>query len=231
MQKIVSQASPFMNELDFRLLTEHASDMICLVDGGMKMTYASPACERLLGWKPDEMIEKGPDVFVHPDDLPSICKAHEELLRHGVDPAPTVVRMRRKAGGYAWMEISAQLIPAAAGQSGHRVVLVMRDVSTCNRSHAASFAQATGNALASGSHRQYSEKMASHIITDVGMYLTDPGRIAFVESISRNADEVVCSGYVLGHGRRKSPVQLLEWLPDGECVTEGEKHHRITQRI
>ncbi|MDX3893938.1 PAS domain-containing protein [Pusillimonas sp.] len=220
-----------MNELDFRLLAEHASDMICLVDGAMKMTYASPACERLLGWKPDEMIEKGPEGFVHPNDLPIICTAHRGLLKHGIDCVPIVVRMRKKTGDYAWMEVSAQLVPAAAAQDGHQIVLVMRDVSACIRPKAASAAQAEGNAVAAGAHRQYSEKIASHIITGVGMYLTDQGRIAFVESISRNANEVVCCGYVLGHKRRNSPVQLLEWLPDGECVTAGEMRHRITQRI
>jgi len=117
-----------MDEPDFRFLAEHALDMICEVDSSLIMSYTSPSCEQLLGWRPEEMVGKGPDVFVHPEDLPAVAMAHKALMRDGYDRSPTVVRMRAKSGGYTWMEVNARVVPKAADKLGYHVVLVMRDV-------------------------------------------------------------------------------------------------------
>jgi len=117
-----------MDEPDFRFLAEHAFDMICEVDSSLVMSYTSPSCEQLLGWRLEEMVGKGPDVFVHPEDLPAVAMAHEALMRDGYDRSPTVVRMRTKPGGYKWMEINARVVSKPADKQGYHVVLVMRDV-------------------------------------------------------------------------------------------------------
>lgn len=113
----------------FRLLAEHALDMICLVDASLKMIYASPSCERLLGWRPDEMVGKGPDAFVHCADLPIVAAAHAALVDSGVDQSPTLVRMRMKRGGYAWMEVNARMIRDSSDNAVRGIVLVMRNIS------------------------------------------------------------------------------------------------------
>ncbi|MFP6562162.1 PAS domain S-box protein [Paraburkholderia sp. B3] len=112
---------------DFRFLAENSADMVCRVGFDLVMHYASPSCERILGWKPEEMVGKGPDAFVFPEDLPTVAAAHERLMRDGVDPVPTEVRMQRKDGSYAWMEVNARRVQGDGGASG--IVLVMRDIS------------------------------------------------------------------------------------------------------
>lgn len=96
--------------------------MICLVRSDLVMTYASPSCTRLLGWEPAEMEGNGPDMLVHPEDLPIVGAARKELAKHGEDKTPTVVRIKRKSGGYAWMEINARVVPESVG-ADYRIVL------------------------------------------------------------------------------------------------------------
>lgn len=116
-------------EEDFRFLAENSADMVCRVGFDLVMHYASPSCERILGWKPEEMVGKGPDAFVFPEDLPTVAAAHERLVRDGIDPVPTQIRMRKKDGSYAWMEVNARLVQGGTARDMSGIVLVMRDVS------------------------------------------------------------------------------------------------------
>lgn len=117
------------DEENCRFLAENSADMVCRVGFDLVMRYAPPSCERLLGWKPEEMVGKGPDAFVLPADLPTVFAAHERLVRNGVDPMPTEVRMKRKDGGYAWMEVNARLVRRGGADDASGIVLVMRDIS------------------------------------------------------------------------------------------------------
>jgi diguanylate cyclase (GGDEF)-like protein/PAS domain S-box-containing protein len=125
--------------IDYRLLAQNSVDMICFVGSDLRMSYASPSCEQILGWLPEEMCGKGPEVFVFEEDLPIVFAAQQRLMIHGVDDAPTTVRMRKKDGGFAWMEIYARLVRGEASGGieaegeGERseikgIVLTMRDI-------------------------------------------------------------------------------------------------------
>lgn len=116
------------NEIDFQFLAEYNVDMICMVGLDLIMYYASPSCQHILGWTPEEMCGKGPDAFVLPEDLPLVAAAQELLMRRGVDEKPTVVRMRKKDGFYAWMEINARIMKDKMGGEPGGVVLTMRDI-------------------------------------------------------------------------------------------------------
>ncbi|HXS03034.1 MAG TPA: PAS domain S-box protein [Rhodanobacter sp.] len=115
-------------EATFRLLAENNVDLVCWIDLDLVMRYASPSCEQLLGWKPEEMVGRGPDAFVLPDDLPIVAAAHERLVREGMDPFPTVVRMRKKDGTLASMEINARMAKDRASGDPIGIVLTMRDI-------------------------------------------------------------------------------------------------------
>lgn len=117
------------DEEDFRFLAENSADMVCRVGLDLVMHYASPSCERLLGWKPEDMVGKGPAAFVLAEDLPVVAAAHERLSRDGADPMPTEVRMRRKDGTYAWMEVNARMVRREGPAEPSGIVLVMRDIS------------------------------------------------------------------------------------------------------
>ena len=115
-------------EESFRRLAENNVDMICRVGADLVMRYASPACQRILGWSPEEMCGVGPDAFVLPDDLPIVGEAHDRLFIDGFDRTPTIIRMRKKDGGFAWMEVNARLVRDDKTGKPADIVLTMRDV-------------------------------------------------------------------------------------------------------
>ncbi|MBX3217415.1 MAG: response regulator [Labilithrix sp.] len=51
-----------------RLLVEHSSDVVTIVDKDGRAHYISPAIERLLGYRPEELLGKDLRSLVHPDD-------------------------------------------------------------------------------------------------------------------------------------------------------------------
>lgn len=110
-------------------LAENAPDMVCLVGLDLVKYYVSPACERLLGWKPEEMVGRGAHDFVHPDDLPATRAVHEALIRASIDLAPHEVRMLCKDGSYARMEMSGRLVFPPGATAPSALVLVLRDIS------------------------------------------------------------------------------------------------------
>jgi len=115
------------NEINFQFLAEQNVDMICMVGLDLVMNYVSPSCHRILGWTPEEMCGKGPDAFVLPEDLPVVAAAHERLLVHGVDESPTTIRMRRKDGTFAWMDINARIAKDRESDEVNGIVITMRD--------------------------------------------------------------------------------------------------------
>ncbi len=115
------------NETNFRSLAEHSADIICRVVGpDLLLGYVSPSSERILGWKPEEMIGKGPAAFVHPDDLPIIAAASIQLRSVGPGYDPVRYRMLKKDGQTVWVEVSARL---ASSEDPFETVLVIRDIS------------------------------------------------------------------------------------------------------
>ena len=64
------------SEEHFRMLIENASDIITILDAKGTITYNSPSVERVLGFRPEEMVGRSSLEFVHPDDHQII---HENL--------------------------------------------------------------------------------------------------------------------------------------------------------
>lgn len=212
-----------MDDWEFRVLAEHSVDMICLVCSDLIMRYASPACTDLLGWHPAEMIGKGPDEFVHPDDLQIVIDAHRELRERGERRFPTVVRMRCKEGGYVWMETTARRVPDTA-HADYRVVLVMRDISARMNMGELHIPPPGGEAC-------NASDAVEEIITAVDLHLTQSGQIAFIErkKVAENGSTIY-EGYVLDKASQSRALRL-EWLPCGHCITTGNDHHRIVGRV
>jgi PAS domain S-box-containing protein len=90
------------SETMYRLLAENATDIISRHAPDGTVLYVSPACRKLLGYDPQELVGRSPLAFVHPDDViappPPL-----EVLRAPSSYSVTF-RFRRKDGTYAWME-------------------------------------------------------------------------------------------------------------------------------
>jgi two-component system, sporulation sensor kinase E len=90
------------SERKFRGLVEDAEDVIYLTDALGRVTYASPALERLLQWTPDDVSGREILEIVHPDDRPNVRAALERMLRGDVLRALEFRLLRRGGSGFRW---------------------------------------------------------------------------------------------------------------------------------
>lgn len=91
------------NEKIYRLMAENATDMIARLTADGIYLYASPACRKLMGCQPEELVGQSAYAFIHPDDLAVLNASYAPVL-DGLDSAPSEYRVRQKDGTYVWVE-------------------------------------------------------------------------------------------------------------------------------
>ncbi len=89
----------------YRALLQHAADVVCIIDAGGFITYASPAVEQVLGYTPDEFRARHPFDMIHPDDL-ELWLEQWHTLGDQTDARFTFeLRARHGDGGWRWTEV------------------------------------------------------------------------------------------------------------------------------
>ena len=88
----------------FRALIENSSDIIQVVDSGGIIRYISPSAQRILGYKPEELVGRPSIEVVHPDDLPEVAKGFEKAIKEPDVPVVTVCRCKHKDGTWRVIE-------------------------------------------------------------------------------------------------------------------------------
>jgi len=86
------------SERYFRALLENSSDIVQVVDSAGVIRYVSPSVQRILGYRPEELIGTLSVAVVHPDDLPKVALGFEEALRNPGLPVITECRCKHKDG-------------------------------------------------------------------------------------------------------------------------------------
>ena len=102
----------------YRTLIENASDVISVLDAEGTSLYESPSVERVLGWRPDELVGTRSYVLRHPDDADQIASAVAAILA-GEQVPPFEFRLRHKDGTWRTVEATARL----RVQGGERVIV------------------------------------------------------------------------------------------------------------
>src|SRR5450432_2606849 len=116
------------SEARYKLVAEHATDLIMRQDVGGHVLYVSPACRQLLGYEPAELTSVGLLHFVHPDDEDVARNAHEVVFRNPLS-LPVQYRLRRSDGSYAWFETTGQPVIDPLRHELVEIVTVSRDIS------------------------------------------------------------------------------------------------------
>jgi diguanylate cyclase (GGDEF)-like protein/PAS domain S-box-containing protein len=113
------------NEEQFRIITEHVSDLIAMVDTSGRRIYNSPSYQALFG---DNVLVPGSDSFeqIHPDDRADVVSIFNETVATGIG-RPARFRFRLKDGSVRYVESSGSVVRDSEGRP-YRVVIVSRDI-------------------------------------------------------------------------------------------------------
>jgi diguanylate cyclase (GGDEF)-like protein/PAS domain S-box-containing protein len=121
------------SQAQLALIVEHSSDVIMHMDLDGIRRYASPAVERLLGWRPEEMVGSaallGSTVaeFVHPEDQQAFIDSRRALQAAGAGESSVSFRHLRRDGSWLWVDGRARLRMSAGGARPTGVVVALRD--------------------------------------------------------------------------------------------------------
>jgi PAS domain S-box-containing protein len=114
------------SEEHFRKLIENSSDYIMVVDETAAITYVGPSSERLLGWRPDEMMGNRPSDLVHPDDVDNATSAVARIIANPGMVVTTEYRIRHRDGSWRAFEgVGRTLSPDSAADG---IVANCRDI-------------------------------------------------------------------------------------------------------
>jgi two-component system, NtrC family, sensor kinase len=114
------------SEALFRTIAENAGDLILIVDyPGMNTLYVSPAYQRLLGYSVNELQNHNSLAMVHPDDLPLIRQATEDMVRKGVNGIILELRCHHKNGNWHYVESHGCAVRNSGGDL-ERIVVISR---------------------------------------------------------------------------------------------------------
>lgn len=112
----------------YRIIAEHSTDMISKHDKAGTFLYVSPACRKLTGYEPEELIGRVAYELFHPDDMASILQGQADLETSS-DLVFNSYRVRRKDGSYVWFETTGSILRDDDGQF-KEILCTSRDVSS-----------------------------------------------------------------------------------------------------
>ena len=133
---------------EYRLLAEHSNDVIVRIGMDGRRTYVSPASKALLGYAPDEMLDRSPLDAIHADDRANVVGVFRSIVK-GSENRTCTYREQHRDGHYVWIEAVYWLNRDSTG-APTEVIASVRDIS--RREAAEQAASATSTELRE-SHR------------------------------------------------------------------------------
>ena len=110
----------------FRSLVENAADALLILDKDGIIRFENPSFEKLLGYKPEEFLDKNLRELVHPDDVPLLSKALEGVKKKPDSTASMQLRLQSVEGTWVTVEgLSKSFLndPAVSG-----IAVTVRDI-------------------------------------------------------------------------------------------------------
>jgi diguanylate cyclase (GGDEF)-like protein/PAS domain S-box-containing protein len=114
------------SEERFRALVQNAADVVAVADERGTIRYVSPGIERLLDYRPEEVIGLRGTDLIHPDDLPRVIESFQRARRSPGVEESLEFRVRHRDGSLryvhaVWTDLSH--VPSVGGVivNGHDI--------------------------------------------------------------------------------------------------------------
>ena len=111
----------------YTLYSEYTTDIITKYTPEGICSYASPTAEKVLGYRPDELVGKNFYDLFHPDDLKTKRRIFSKLIQEPDDKSVSY-RLRRKDSTYMWLETNSKPINDTESGQLLEIVAVSRDI-------------------------------------------------------------------------------------------------------
>ena len=102
------------SEARLRQITDNMVDMVGQFDDRAVFQYASPSYERILGYRPEDLVGRSAIDMLHPDDRDHAIRSIGAMLSS--DAGSSQFRYRHKDGSYRWIESTGRHIIDAQGK-------------------------------------------------------------------------------------------------------------------
>jgi diguanylate cyclase (GGDEF)-like protein/PAS domain S-box-containing protein len=113
-------------EVRFQSLAQNVSDIITIFEADGTIRYQSPSIERVLGYRPNDLIATTPWFFVHPGDLAGLQRSFSRSTGEaGVHP-PVEIRVWHRDGSWRYLESVANNLLDEPSVRG--IVVTSRDI-------------------------------------------------------------------------------------------------------
>jgi len=121
-----AEASTRLSEDRFRSLIQNSSDATLVISAEGLITYASPAVTPLLGFQPDELLDRQATDYVHPDERGRVRDRLGSQLQISSESVPVQFRMENKDG--TWRDVEAVVANQCDRPSVGGYVANVRDI-------------------------------------------------------------------------------------------------------
>jgi PAS domain S-box-containing protein len=122
------------SEARFRAIAESSLDVISTVDLEGRVTFVSPSVERVLGYRPEELVGRPFQEFIHEAGRPLVIQAFSKIMR-GENVEGSQLLLLRKDGSPVYFEMNG----APTLRDGKIVAVqgVLRDITERKRAEEA----------------------------------------------------------------------------------------------
>jgi PAS domain S-box-containing protein len=113
------------SELQYRTIFENSEDVIYILNSNGRIISLSPSCERITGYRIEDLINRPMSDIIHPDDINKAFDMQNKIINEGISERQTI-RIISKDGGIIYGEFAGKRIKLDDGSYG--LLGVGRDV-------------------------------------------------------------------------------------------------------
>ena len=125
--KYIENANESYQELKYyETMANNLSDLLTRHYRDGTYLYLSPACQKILGYTPQELVGENAFDLFHPADKKEIKESYLQLL-HDNQQYTLTYRLQTKSGDYKWVETTAKGIENEANEI-EELICVTRDI-------------------------------------------------------------------------------------------------------